>query len=77
MIFETLNSVYRVDVTDGGKFRVTKTAELRESAFNAVGVPRISTRMGLAVGERAVFDDWSTSRVVRIHQTADKEGAQS
>ena len=66
MRFETLNSMYQVDVTDGGKFKVTKIEELRESTFNAVGVPRISESMRLQVGARAFFDTWSTSRVVRI-----------
>ena len=65
--FETLNSVYQVVPLEDGTFKVTKTKELRESGFNAVGVPRISKSMAVKLGERAWFDDWSTSRVTKIH----------
>lgn len=68
MTFETLNSVYRVTVTDAGKFQVTKVRELSESPFNAVGVPRISSSMSLQMGSRAQFDTWSTSKVTSIYE---------
>ena len=77
MRFETLNSMYQVDVTDGGGFKVTKIESLKDSPFNAVGVPRISASMRIEVGARAFFDTWSTSRVVRIVSDDAKEPAKS
>lgn len=68
MVFETLNSVYKVDVTEEGKFQVTKIEELAESRFNVVGVPRVSSCMSLAVGDVAWFDTWHTSTITKIRQ---------
>ncbi len=73
MIFETLNSVYRVDVREDGQFDVTKIEELKDSSFNAVGVPRVSPFMSIQVGQRAIFDGWSTSRVTKIRQQPARE----
>ena len=70
MIFETLNSVYRVDVRDDGQFSVTKIEELHDSSYNAVGVPRVSPVMSIEVGRGARFDTWTTSRVTKIRQAS-------
>ena len=69
MIFETLNSVYKVDVIDNGLFSVTKIEELAESSYNAIGIPRVSPVMSIEVGRGAKFDTWTTSRVTKIRQS--------
>lgn len=73
MTFETLNSVYEVEPLDDGRFKVTKVKELRESPYNAVGVPRFSSFARIKVGERAWFEGWSTSRVINATEPTTKE----
>ena len=67
MIVTTLNSVYSITPL-GDAFQIVKLKALRDSEFNAVGQRRLSSRLVLAVGQQAEFDDWHTSRVVKIEQ---------
>ena len=65
MTFETKNSVYSVTV-EHGMFAVRKIAEINESNFNALGMPRYSSYMKIEVGKMADFGDWHTSVVTRL-----------
>jgi hypothetical protein len=68
MIFETLNSIYKVEKLADNTFKITKIEVLSPSSFNAVGVPRISSYAKVTVGDRAYFEGWATSRVVNIKE---------
>lgn len=62
----TVNSTYDVTITAGGLFEVTKVSAEKASGFNAVGQTRTSRLLSVCVGERAYFDDWATSKIVRV-----------
>lgn len=67
MIIKTLNSVYEVKPVDF-YFEVTRLKDTSNgiSTYNAVGQTRISTTMFVQVGQRARFDGWDTSEVIKV-----------